>query len=322
VGFKLILLSMSEDWSWIWWSSLLAVSVVNFGWYAVAVRNQQKGDISTADKSYYTVMRRAALPFILVCAYRGWFPTIYLSRSVLIDSGFSSILLARGLASVAEVCWVFQIASALSRVNSDLALQLQLTAPPSLESSSRRCMCCCRGDRVVQMVSVLLVLLICAAECFSCTATVTTDSLYFMLEEGSWVVGFTMVLPCSIYLVLQLRKLKTRGVAVPRRVQIFCILLMVCMIVYVPWGWTMDVPANYRRWQNDTVHHKQYNTFKKGLEQAANFRVPTRSWDVWKGYLLWMTGYFTAGVWSSILLVSAPCIPQEAQTQYDLIFGG
>ena len=41
-------------------------------------------------------------------------------------------------------------------------------------------------------------------------------------------------------------------------------------------------------------------------EDAATTRRETRAWDAWGHKLLWMTAYFTLGVWSSIALVSAP----------------
>jgi hypothetical protein len=74
----------------------------------------------------------------------------------------------------------------------------------------------------------------------------------------------------------------------------------------VPWGWLSDVPSNYEAWRKDQAAGKQYFGFWDGLEDAATTRRETRAWDAWGHKLLWMTAYFTLGVWSSIALVSAP----------------
>mmetsp|Transcript_21774 Transcript_21774/g.51172 ORF Transcript_21774/g.51172 Transcript_21774/m.51172 type:complete len:177 (+) Transcript_21774:41-571(+) len=155
-----------------------------------------------------------------------------------------------------------------------------------------------------------MVVLIVLAECFSCTGTITTNSLWFTLEEGSWIVSFTLVTPCAFVLswrCLQLRKLAKSDLAWTSA-RVFSFGLLLCCIAYVPWGWASDVPNNLARYRHETARHQHYMSFKDGLNDAACHWVVSRDWDVWKPYLLWMSAYFTAGVWSSISLCFAPRI--------------
>ena len=140
------------------------------------------------------------------------------------------------------------------------------------------------------------------AECCSCAGTVTTDRLFFLGEEGSWVVGFTVFLPFALALARRIPGDDDCWKAA----RCFARVLAVCVCCYVPWGWLSDVPSNYEAWRKDQAAGKRYFGFWDGLEDAATTRRETRAWDAWGHKLLWMTAYFTLGVWSSIALVSAP----------------
>ena len=65
-------------------------------------------------------MTALALPFVFQCSFRSVFPNQYAPRLVFWGTGLSSILLARCLACVGELCWIAQISSGLRRVDADL----------------------------------------------------------------------------------------------------------------------------------------------------------------------------------------------------------
>ncbi len=48
--------------------------------------------------------------------------------------------------------------------------------------------------------------------------------------------------------------------------------------------------------------------FWGGTVNAASERHVTHELQAWQAYLVWMTGYFSLGVWSSIALTFAPGI--------------
>merc|ERR1719272_1169025 len=66
-------------------------------------------------KSYRWWMLWMGVYFTCVGTYRAFFVSKYLTRTAWFDSPFNSMLLIRGLAWVAELSWVGQIALALNR---------------------------------------------------------------------------------------------------------------------------------------------------------------------------------------------------------------
>ena len=284
-------------WQW-WYSAMCAVSLFNLVWLAIAFRRNQNREASmrtTKSKLYLQRLRRLAVIFVFVCAWRSVFPNIYLSRMVLWDTPLSSTLVARLLATVAEVCWMAQLSLVLARVNDDVA---------AVDGQATY------GHAFVSASSHFILIAIPSAEVFSCIGTITTDSLWFMLEEGSWVITMTAILPCSAFLVYRIHG--QRCWLWNSSIRIFATLLLVLALAYVPWGWTSDVTANYNRWQNELAGNATFFTFSEGVKDAVQTRNLDRALDSWRPYLLWLTAYMSAGVWTSLLLVEAP-MDEEAE---------
>jgi hypothetical protein len=66
-----------------------------------------------------------------------------------------------------------------------------------------------------------------------------------------------------------------------------------------------DVPMYWSRWLADQASGRRYLSLGQGLVDVCRRRVVSRRWEDWKGEALWMSLYFTFGVWSSILIVYA-----------------
>lgn len=278
-----------SSWPSFWWHGALACcAVLNVCFYS-HVAASVVPDADPATRVYQTRLRRLGLPFVLVCGFRSFFPEIYLSRTVWFDSPLNSILLHRGLATVAELCWIGQIALAMSWCGSALPAPTSKVAAATLKVAPRGLFCA-----------------ICCAEAFSCTGTITTDSFWFLCEESSWVVSFTLfALPCAVLLV---GLCPSDDAAVSwRHVRTFSRILLVACCVYVPWGWLSDIPSNYARWRQEVKDHKVYYGFLDGLVDAATERNVSHGYHCcWGPRLLWMSAYFSLGVWSSIELLNAP----------------
>ena len=261
------------EWLALWHMGMGVVSVVNLSLCLRALRGQPRRD------RYETWMAALSVPMTCVCAFRAWFCEDYASRDVWYDTALSSILLHRCLAACAELAWIGQVSLAFAEVGSAL---------PAHGARYRRAAAWLFGCIFV-------------AEVCSCTGTVTTNRLFFLCEESSWVVGFTGFLPFAVGLAR----------AVPKddadwsSARSFAKILAVCVCCYVPWGWLSDVPSNYDAWQKDKGTHPYFGLWG-GLQDAATTRHQTRSWDAWGHKLLWMTVYFSACVWTSIALVSSP----------------
>ncbi|GMI26160.1 hypothetical protein TeGR_g2082 [Tetraparma gracilis] len=223
---------------------------------------------------------RLCIVFTLVCAFRSYFPTVYLSRACIVDTFLSNILLARLLAFVGELTWMVQVSHSLKQVNRQL-----------------------ENNPAVNKLANGVIFLIACAECFSTYATITKNSLFFTLEEGSWVVaGVTCISPALVLLVSAFRR-RINPLQGRKYIRRYLIVMCTFMIVYDVWGVTTDVPSNFSRYmdERDTTP-SPWLSFKDGLAEVTGSCTLDRSWETWSGYLLWMTSYFSLGVWSSVAL--------------------
>ncbi len=193
-------------------------------------------------RAYQSRQLWLSFPFVIVCAFRAYFPTVYLYRLCFIDSDLSNIFLARCLASVAELCFIAQVSSALLRIESDIRREhhdlnqadedpqtIRVIDIATLSEAGNtglkkalfhdcdlanhvhfhdRDSC---ASRCIRAAAYLFFVWICCAEIFSFAGTITTDSFWFMLEEGSWVLSaFLLLLPSICYLCIAMRELYSR----------------------------------------------------------------------------------------------------------------
>jgi hypothetical protein len=61
----------------------------------------------------------------------------------------------------------------------------------------------------------------------------------------------------------------------------------------------------WSRWLADQTNRCQYLSIARGLADVCRRRTVSNRWEDWKGEVLWMSLYFTVGVWTSISLVYA-----------------
>ena len=188
------------------------------------------------------------------------------------------ILLARLLAVVGEMSWTVQIARALKEVGE------------SLECNVGVSMYC-------------YIVLIACAECFSTIGTLTKNSLWFTLEESSWVASALLfVTPTAI-------RLKRKHSRLPdlraEHINKFLNILLVVLLVYDIWGVTMDVPSNLKRYNEERYSDDAgWLSLWDGVKDTTGACLVDRSEKTWAPYTLWMTAYFSLGVWSSLALAS------------------
>ena len=91
---------------WMWYGFMLVVTAVD----ALALaRVVSLHDPEPSARAYSRKMTALALPFVFQCSFRSVFPNQYAPRLVFWGTGLSSILLARCLVCVGELCWIAQI---------------------------------------------------------------------------------------------------------------------------------------------------------------------------------------------------------------------
>jgi len=67
----------------------------------------------------------------------------------------------------------------------------------------------------------------------------------------------------------------------------------------------VDVPMYWSRWRADERNGYQYLRIAQGTVDVWRRRVVSYRWEDWKSEVLWMSLYFTLGVWISVSLVYA-----------------
>lgn len=261
------------------------ISAVNVLAYMAALL-RRKPFADALLRRYQIRLQALAAPMVAVAAWRCVFPTCYLQRYTWYGSWPCSILLGRCLATVAEVAWVAQLALAMAFVDKSL--------PGG-------------GSRFVPLMAWGMVLSICCAEVASDFATITTNGLGYFLEESLWGVSFSLFAPTNAWLLLRVLKLPRASARVGCCNAVFFTLTASAVSFgYLVWQWGLHVPQEWRQWREQVEAGHVFYGFWDGLKNAASERNVTHAYDIWGPSLVWLTGYFSAGVWSSIALTFAP----------------
>jgi hypothetical protein len=132
------------------------------------------------------------------------------------------------------------------------------------------------------------------AEACSWYAVITTNYLGNVLENSLWTVAFVLIAIAVLDLLNRYRgavKFTLIGAAVG-------------IAGYVAFMCTVDVPMYFARWQADLAAGRQFFGLFSGLHDVATRWVVTHDAARWDGEIIWMSLYFSAAVWTSLLLAS------------------
>jgi len=267
----------------IWWAILCAISAVNLVAWALAARSfrRQAADMDPALRSRRQWQLVLSAIFVFVCAFRSIYPRADVQRICLHDSWWSSVLVGRSAATVAELCFVGQ-----------WVLWLR-----ELVDGTRA--------RFAAVVAGLLLPLILTAEIFSWYATLSTSYLGNSVEESLWTVSATLLVLAAV----SLRR------HIPPRPQVLMGALILVGSAYVAFMCMVDVPMYVTRWLADEAVGRHYLTLGAGLADISSRWVVTRAWDEWHTEIPWMSLYFSGGVWTSIALVRAPAVERRVRAR-------
>ena len=242
----------------LWWLGLSAVGVVNILMFVRLAMRSRPWRAQLTLAGIYTV----------VCASRSWLPRADVQRFCIVDSWWSTVLVGRTLATVAEVCFAAQWALLLR----DYAREWGAT----------------RSLRL----SRLIVPIICVAEVFSWYATVTTNYIGNACEESLWAVAVT-ILTLGIVLMRPHAPMAMR-----RKLDA----TVAACLLYVAYMVTADVPMYIARWRADTAAGRTYFDLASGFADVATRWVVTTSFEDWGPEMTWLSLYFTLAVWGSLLI--------------------
>jgi hypothetical protein len=254
-----------------WWTLLRAVAAVNVlawgaaAWWLWRSRERWPPDV-WLNRRWQLLL---AAGYVIGCGWRCWLPVYDVQRLVMVDSFWSSVIIGRAVATVAELCFAAQWALLLREVS-------RVTA-----------------SRSGWVMSQAVLPLIAVAEIFSWYSVLTTSNIGHVVEESLWGL-------CAALLVASLLQLWPR--VDPARRPLLA-LWCVAGVVYVVYMFGVDVPMYWSRWVADEALGRSYLSVAQGITDASTRWVVSHQWEHWRSEVVWMTAYFSAAVWLSITLV-------------------
>jgi hypothetical protein len=267
---------MSLDWlTWsnpvaIWWCCLAVVSAVNIAlWLKLqAYSSWTVPRSSTGGILAIEPLMLLAAAYVFGCAFRSILPRADVQRICLFDTWLSSVMVGRSVATVAELCFAAQWAIVLRELG-------KFTHSDTTKN-----------------IANAIVPLIALAECCSWYAVISTNFLGNVLENSIWTVTFVLVGVALLRLLLNFRG--------PVRVAIAAAALGAAC--YVAFMISVDVPMYFARWQADLADGKPLLGLFSGLHDLATRWIVTHDIASWQDEIAWMSLYFSAAVWTSLLL--------------------
>jgi len=253
----------------IWWGLLVLVSAGNVAMLLTLFARFRKND-NRRRVGLFAIEPLLALSavYVCVCAFRSIFPRADVQRICLFDTWLSSVFVGRSVATVAEICFVVQWAIVLRALagvaNADTARNISRTVVP----------------------------LVVLAEGCSWYAVITTNYLGNVLENSLWTAIFLLIAIALVDLMARYRGAVQMAI-IAATAGITCYSVFMC---------TIDVPMYFARWQTDAAAGKEFLGLFAGLHDVAARWVVTRDIARWDGEIAWMSLYFSAAVWTSLLL--------------------
>jgi hypothetical protein len=257
-----------------WWYFLCAIGTFNVLAWCLSARALARRRQNFTPEIYQTRLWLMALSAVYVagCAYRCFFLVYDVPRICLFDTVFSSVLVGRSVATLAELSFVAQWALLL-------------------RESSRA-----TGSMVAKVISLALVPMIAIAEICSWYSVLTTSNVGHVAEESIWGVSVALLIVSAAVV------LPSSAPARRPAISAWCL----AGLVYVTFMFTVDVPMYWGRWIADEVAGRQYMTIAQGLLDVAHRRVVSHDWSDWRHEVAWMSLYFSVAVWISISFIYTP----------------
>jgi hypothetical protein len=253
----------------IWWGFLILVSASNLAFLLhLHSKYRRTGSPRRAGACTVEPLLLLCSTYVIGCAFRSILPRADVQRICLFDTWLSSVFVGRSVATVAEMCFIIQWAIVL-RAFARVA----------------------RADRAGNIAKAI-VLVVAAAEAFSWYAVITTNYLGNVLENSLWTAAFVLIAIALLDLLNRYNGVVRAAIAAAA----------LGIAGYVAFMCTVDVPMYFVRWRADLAAHREFLGLFGGLHDVATRWVVTHDIARWHGELAWMSLYFSAAVWTSLLL--------------------
>jgi len=148
------------------------------------------------------------------------------------------------------------------------------------------------ADWIIFIAYVIVPIIVLAQIC-CWHAMLTLNYFWHAIEEFLWVIMLALAAACCIsgYFVLD---------GIP---QLLMLVGLVSSIGAAAIMLFVDIPMYFRRTQQQTRLGVKYLGIAEGIKDAANRRNKKRKWRIWKTEVVWISSYFTIGVWLSIAMI-------------------
>ena len=247
-----------------WWQFLCAVSIANILlWTLVA------WGLSREANAYQFKQLILSGLFVAACAFRSILPRVDLERLCLWDSPFSSVFLGRAVATIAELCFASQCALLLFKLSHST------------------------GASIVHTIGLTVLPIILVAELACWFAVVTLNHIGHAIEEFLWSIMVALV---AAGLVIYSQE-AGRGLPLWVVIGLIACAGTTALILFV------DIPLYIARWRTGKRAGLCYLRIRDGLKDAFLRRQVTQASEDWRNEVLWMSLYFSAGVWVSLGIV-------------------
>ena len=250
-----------------WWALLTLVSGVNIAvwcWLFYRFHDQSAG----SPDSMSGVELLLCAGYVFGCAFRSFLPRADVQRICLFDTWLSSVLVGRSVATVAELCFAAQWVLVLQQLGETTGAVTALNAA-----------------RVVMP-------LILVAECVSWYAVLTKNNMLHGVENSLWAVAFSAV-------GLGFCRLLVEFEGLARWILVVAIMGIAGYLAFLI---TVDVPMYFARWRAKVSDGSQRLRPLEGLREVSGRCSVTHDLAAWREEILWMSLYFSAGVWASLAL--------------------
>ena len=252
-----------------WWGLLTLVGSANIALWFWLYRELQKYPVDGLGSAPGTqVMLMLSAAYVFGCAFRSFLPRADVQRICLFDTWWSSVLVGRSVATVAEIAFVAQWAILLHQLGT-------LT-----------------GAETTVNAAWVIVPLIVIAECLSWYAVLTRNYLGNAIENSLWAVAFFFV---GVGLCRLLPEFHGA-------VRVVLAIAIAGIAGFLAFLMTIDVPMYLKRWRTGDADGDKRLTPREGLRDVSTRWVVTHDLAEWKDEIAWMSLYFSFAVWSSLAL--------------------
>jgi len=259
-------LGWSNPLAW-WWGLLALVSGVNIAVWCVLFYEFHARPTGSVD-SMSGIELLLCAGYVFGCAFRSFLPRADVQRICLVDTWLSNVLVGRSVATVAELCFAAQWVIVLQRLGAATGAVTALNA------------------------AWIILPLIVIAECFSWYAVLTRNNVVHAIENSIWAIAFFAIGIGLCRLLWDFDGL-ARGILV---------IAIIGIAGYLAFLMTVDVPMYLIRWRSNVSDGNKRLRPLEGLRDVSARCVVTHDLAEWKEEMLWMSLYFSAGVWASLAL--------------------